>query len=272
MSVTKYLVVYDPTQEQEQQPALARVTAIAETTEAELQVFCCIYTDLSRANDRAAEIQKRVAAQEQVLNDAVASLREKGVPVAVEVEWDSDWHQAVVRASVRHKVDGVVKHSRRYSSARRRLNRTSDWTLIRECTCPVLLVKGDGSSRAQTILAALDTRSDQEVYRTLNQKILDVCRELFEQDDIEVHFISAHRDLASRPDRGSLVRACGVPSDQLHIVMDETDDAIVKTAKKIQAGLVIMGTTARSGLSAMLNSNTAEKVLDHLECDLLVMP
>ncbi|PLW70274.1 universal stress protein [Pseudohalioglobus lutimaris] len=270
MSSTKYLVVFDPTQES--QPALARMVDIAENTEVELQVFCCIHEELPRSDGRDAEIQQRIAAQEEVVNAAVASLREKGLPVAVEVEWDSNWYQAVVRASVRHAVDGVVKSSRRHSSAQRRLKRTSDWTLIRECNCPVLLVKGDGSNRAQTVLAALDTRGDQEAYRTLNQKILDMCREFFEQTDTEVHYVSAHKDLPSRPDRGSLVRACGVPGERVHIVMDEAHDAIIKTAKELQAGLVVMGTSARSGLSAMLNSNTAEKVLDQLECDLLVMP
>lgn len=85
MTATKYLVVYDPTTEQ--QPVLTRVATIAETTEAELQVFCCIYEDLARTTDRAAEIQQRIAAQEQVLHAAVAPLRDKGVPVAVEVEW-----------------------------------------------------------------------------------------------------------------------------------------------------------------------------------------
>ncbi|MCB1675508.1 MAG: universal stress protein [Halioglobus sp.] len=270
MTATKYLVVYDPTTEQ--QPALTRIANIAETTEAQLQVFCCIYEELSRGDDRAAEIQKRITAQEQVLDAAVTALREQGVPVTVEVEWDSNWYQAVVRASVRHKVDGVVKSSRRHSSAQRRLKRTSDWTLIRECTCPVLLVKGDGSNRAQTTLAALDTRGDQETYRTLNQKILDLCRGLFEQGDYNVHFVSAYQELANRPDRGSLVRACGVPGERVHIVMAEADDAIVETARKIGAGLVVMGTSARAGLSAMLNSNTAEKVLDKLECDLVVMP
>ncbi len=63
-----------------------------------------------------------------------------------------------------------------------------------------------------------------------------------------------------------------MPAERVHIVMDEPHDAIIKTASEINAGMVVMGTSARSGLSAMLNNNAAEKVLDELECDLLVMP
>lgn len=270
MSVTKYLVVYDPTQEA--QPALTRMVAIAENTSAELQVFCCIYEELPRSDDNTAEIAARVAAQEKVVNNAVAFLRDKDIPVAVDIEWDSDWYQAVVRAAQRHAVDGVVKASRKHTAAQRRLKRTSDWTLIRQCTCSVLLVKGDGSNQADTILAALDTRGDQETYRTLNEKILDMCREFFEDSDTAVHYVSAYKTLANRPDRGSLVRACGVETDRVHIVMNEAHDAILETARNIQAGMVVMGSSARSGLAAMINNNAAEKVLDQLECDLLIMP
>lgn len=269
MSTTKYLVIYDPTQDE--QPALNRVATIASLTEVELQVFCCIYAELPRPG-RDEEIKRRTSEQEQVLNKAVASLREQGVNVDVEVEWDKNWYGASVQASVRHAVDGVVKSSNRHSTAQRRLKRTSDWTLIRECSCPVLLVKGDGSNQADKVLAALDTRGDQEAYRELNAKILEVCHELFEQDNADIHFVSAYEELIDRPDRGALVRACGVSGDNIHIVLAEAHDAIIDTAKQVQAGMVIMGTSSRAGLSAMLNNNTAEKVLDQLECDLLVMP
>jgi universal stress protein E len=36
--------------------------------------------------------------------------------------------------------------------------------------------------------------------------------------------------------------------------------------------MVVVGNSARSGLSAMVNGNTVEKVLDKLECDVLSMP
>lgn len=99
-----------------------------------------------------------------------------------------------------------------------------------------------------------------------------MCHEFFDDKDTDLHYISAYKHLPDRPDKGSLVRASGVPVEKLHLVMGEAHDAIINTAKEIQAGMVVMGTSGRAGLSAMLNSNTAEKVLDALECDLLVMP
>lgn len=270
MSITKYLVVYDPTQEE--QPALARMSTIVEDSQAELQVFCCIYKELPANADKGAAIDEQIAAQKEIVETAVKGLREKNVPVAVEIEWGKDWYTAVVSAAKRHNVDGVVKASRKHSTTERRLKRTSDWTLIRECTCPVLLVKGDGNNQENIILAALDNRREQESYRTLNQKTLDMCREFFDNSDTELHYVSAYTALDNRPDRGSLIRACGVESERVHIVMGDAQAVIIETASAIQAGMLVMGSSARSGLSAMLKSNAAEKVLDRVECDLLVIP
>jgi universal stress protein E len=69
-----------------------------------------------------------------------------------------------------------------------------------------------------------------------------------------------------------MIRACGVEGDKVHIKMGEASKAIVETAKELDANLVVIGNSARSGLSAAVNSNTAEKILDELECDLLTMP
>ncbi|WP_240772915.1 BtpA/SgcQ family protein, partial [Salmonella enterica] len=37
------------------------------------------------------------------------------------------------------------------------------------------------------------------------------------------------------------------------------------------AGIVVLGTVGRTGLSAAFLGNTAEQVIDHLRCDLLVI-
>ena len=47
---------------------------------------------------------------------------------------------------------------------------------------------------------------------------------------------------------------------------------IVNHARSLNASLVVVGNSARSGLAAMIRGNTVEKVLDKLECDILSMP
>jgi universal stress protein E len=88
----------------------------------------------------------------------------------------------------------------------------------------------------------------------------------------EVHFISSHKDLSSAPDRNALIRNYGLESDKVHIRMGEPDDVIVENARQMNASLVVVGNAARSGLSALINGNTVERVVDRLDCDVLSMP
>jgi universal stress protein E len=69
-----------------------------------------------------------------------------------------------------------------------------------------------------------------------------------------------------------MIRACGVESNKVHIELGESSNVIVEKAKVLDANLVVIGNSARSGLSAVVNNNTAEKILDELECDLLAIP
>jgi universal stress protein E len=54
--------------------------------------------------------------------------------------------------------------------------------------------------------------------------------------------------------------------------MGDPDEVIVNGARELDASLVVVGNSARSGLAAAINGNTVEKVLDRLECDVLSMP
>jgi universal stress protein E len=265
MQIDHLFVVYDPTTEE--QLALDRAAVIAANEGSKVHIYTCIHDDTSPNSDE----QAGVSAFEVKLDQAAAPLREKGIEVSTEVEWDKDWYSAVVKAAERSGAGAVLKSSRRHSKGQRRLKKTSDWMLIRECSCPVLLVKTAATTEARKVLAALDIRGEAENYGQLNESILSFCQRYIGSDAADVHFINAHKDLTNRPDRGSLVRICGVESDHVHIKMGDPDDVIVENAEELDVNLVVIGNSARSGLSALVKSNTAEKVLDKLQCDLLAL-
>ena len=265
------LVVYDPTREE--QPALERVAKIAETVGASVHVFACIYyEEAAKSADHAGEIRHLIAGQQAVLDETVAPLKELGIDVSTEVEWDKDWYHAVVRASIRAHADVVFKSSYRHSSSQRVLNKTSDFTLIRECLCPVLLVKEETPRDVRKVLAAIDIREEKASYGKLNERIIDFTRRVMDNESTEVHFVNAHKDLASFPDRNALIRNCGVDSERIHIKLGKPEDVIVENARGLDVSLVVVGNSARSGLSALVNGNTVEKVVDKVRCDILALP
>jgi len=86
------------------------------------------------------------------LERLVAETRAEGMEVETEVEWNDNWRQAIVAAAARQSADIVVKNMTQHSRFVRLVRETSDWTLIRERHCPVLLVKTGRPYKVENIL------------------------------------------------------------------------------------------------------------------------
>ena len=270
MEFTNFFVVYDPTSEA--QPALERAAYIASETGVNVHVFACIYKDIPKNTEKPGIVRSLIEDQKAMLQKEAAPLVAKGLNVSVEVDWDKDWCEAIVRASIKNGADIVLKSSTPHTPGQRIINRTSDWTLIRECACPVMLVKGEAVPDNPTVLAAMGVSGGKGTYKQLNQHIVEFSRRVMDNNIADVHFISAHRDLASAPDRNALVRNYGLDQSKVHIRMGEPDEVIVEKAREMNASLVVIGNSARSGVSALVNGNTVERVVDKLNCDVLSMP
>ena len=271
------LVVYDPTTDA--QPALERAAALAQSalkagTDITFHVYSCIYAKLPMSGGKLAKKAELIAAQKEIVAATIAELVDSQIPVAIEVEWEQDWYQAIVKAADRIGAAAVFKSSHKRSATRRLLQNTSDRVLLRECACPVVLVKSGitTTNPDHIILAAVQFRGEAGAYDDLNKRIVAFCQQLFNLTTVEVHFVNAYTELSNRPDTGELIRACGVPNDQVHIEMGETDDVIVETARRLGASTVVIGNSARDGFAAVIHTNTAESILDRLDCNLLAMP
>ncbi len=268
--IRKYFVVFDPVREE--QPALERAQRAAVESGAQVHLYCCIYEDTSNFSDKPAEVKEALANQREVLDQTAAPLRALGIDVTTEVEWEKNWYNAVVRASIRHHADIVFKSSFRHSVGKRILNRTSDWTLIRECLCPVLLAKEECTHDRLRALAAVDLRVKKESYEKLNQSIIDFGRRLLDSERAEVHFVNAFEDFRSVPDRKALIDDIGIDKERVHIKIGTPEKVIVDQVKALDACMLIIGNSARSGLVALIHGNTVEKVLDKVDCDVLAVP
>jgi universal stress protein E len=67
------------------------------------------------------------------------------------------------------------------------------------------------------------------------------------------------------------VRAANIAADRQHVVARHVPDAIEEIAGECGSAIVVMGAVSRSGLKRLLIGNTAERVLNHLACDILVV-
>ncbi len=265
MELTKLLVVHDPTREE--QPALELAAGIAEDIGASLHLFACIH-----GNENEAEaVRRKLTEHKAVLDALLAPIAARGVPTSSEVDWDRDWHHSVVRAAARDLASAVFKGSFR-RPGRHVLKTRSDSILIRECLCPVLLIKNAERLETPKILAAIDIQAKAPPYEKLNQHVIEFCLRAVESSHAEVHVVNAFADFRFVPDRQQLMELAGVPSEQVHIKSGAPEKVIVDVAKSIGASLVVVGNSHRSGVAALLHGNTAEKILSRLDCNILAMP
>ncbi len=63
----------------------------------------------------------------------------------------------------------------------------------------------------------------------------------------------------------------GLDESQTIVQQGLPEDVIPEAAKTLDAAMVILGTTGRTGLSAVFIGNTAEQVIDKINCDVLAL-
>jgi universal stress protein E len=266
----KILAVIDPSTDQ--QRALSRAAQIGKARSIPLHAYLGTYSHAGqRADDPEALRRAEVARHELWLASVVAPWREQGVEIDTEVEWTEDWREAMARAAARTDCGLIVKASNRRSDVRRRIFKTSDWTLLRTAQCPVLLVKSDAETFSGKVLAALDARADDEVHQRLNDAIVDYSKTVAAAQGVELHVVNAYDGSMRFVHPPDLAGRMGIPRAHAHVADGPPEKIIPGVAADIGAGLLVMGSVARSGVAGGVIGNTAEKILDQIDADILVI-
>jgi nucleotide-binding universal stress UspA family protein len=69
----------------------------------------------------------------------------------------------------------------------------------------------------------------------------------------------------------ALVAPYGLGPKSVHLVAGPASEEIPALAEGIDAGMLVMGAVSRSGLKRLFIGNTAERVIDHVKSDVLVI-
>lgn len=283
MVPTTLFVVIDPTTDS--QRALKRAEQLAVDTSARLHLFCCEYQeDLSQFNSRKDAKHDVLQRTRELLESLAAPLRKEGLAVTTEAYWNQDWQSSIIRAASRIGADLILKSSQYHSYLQRHLQRTSDFTLLRKATCAVLLVHDDQPWVEQRLLAAVTLDTDDPEHDLLNNEIITEAQRLAKSTQSQLHCVTAIDPAADLADvlklleddtltshEDKISERFGIAPERVHIERGQADEVISHTARDLRVDAVIIGTVARKGVKAMLLGNTAEKILDRLEMDLLVV-
>jgi universal stress protein E len=283
--------------------AAAKAAQLARPLGAELVLFHAISTPLylkrgtNLLNGGLADAERQARTACLARLQAVARrLQSKGIKIVTcSVQCDYPAYEAIIREAARVGADLIVaeRHAGRHIAPK--LLQLTDWELLRLSPVPVLLVKRTRLYRRPLVLAAVDPDHTYAKPAQLDDEILRAGSVVAKSLRGTLHAVHAYTPLplaavangalterdvarlqaqtarAAAEKLGRLVRRVGVPKSRRHLIGRHPTDAIEQVAAETGSAVVVLGAISRSGLKRLLIGNTAERVLDHLACDVLVI-
>lgn len=270
MSITTTLVVIDPTHKV--QPAFARALVSARETGSRLHLLTCVYQRPDPSSRVDPELGRKAIVNEYEQRlQALVTAEGSDVDVTCEVAWDPEPVRAITQAAARAGAELIFKEAEPFQAAGRMFSQRDDWALLRTSPCPVLMVKGHRGWKSRRILAAVNLLSEDDSHQRLNNLIIGFAKRFAENHGAEAHVVHAYSDSLNYPDRSRLVSQTGLPGERIHVRAGAADEIVVETARALEVDLVLIGTVGRRGVSGLIIGNTAEKVLDQVDCDVMVL-
>ena len=288
----------------EAQPAMERGAWLAKKLDAELELLICYYNEYL-SDGRLSNYPSLENAQEEILDglkrrlESLAEpLRKSGLVVNTTATWDHPLFEGIVRHAIACDANIVFKDTHHHSVVSRALLTNTDWNLIR--TCPVLLwlVKPQDIPEVPVIVAAIDPLHEHDKPAALDDEILVVSKTIADATNADVRafhsydpriavatatanayipvslpFDEIEKQMHEQHEKrfNEVVTFHGIDAGKSHLVAGVTHEELPEFSKSVEADVVIMGAVSRNRWKRLFIGATAERTLEHLSCDLLIV-
>lgn len=293
-----------------QDASIMRAVSLAENNQADLTVIDVIPVitagiGILRSGSTTNELQAATMDERRKKLEALIEPYKKRVRIRLDVLVGRTFLEAI-RTVLRNNHDLLIKPAENPSFIAR-LFGSNDMQLLRNCPCPVWLTRAEEKSKYQNILAAVDFDPDSpnEIEQDLNHQILALSGSLAFSDFAALHVIhvwdapseamirtwadapkeasisyieavcSSHESAYNRLRQQLMAQVGQNASDYLspefHMRRGTAANVIPEVAEQLHADLVVMGTVARTGIAGLLIGNTAEAILEQLQCSVLAI-
>jgi universal stress protein E len=275
------------------QPALERAAWLARQSGARLELFACDYDpDLDTGRLTAvwgaspSPRERSLARRRGQLDELAAPLRKDGLTVTVDVVWEHPFEAAIVKKAAAHDYWLVAKDTRHHNLLERTLLTNVDWHLIRECAAPLLLVKDRKLGTEPNVFAAVDPVNEHDRPAALDDRIFTFAADLARVTRGHLHVMHAYsspmgaelppdiRKIIAQEHRVAMAKFLdkhAVLGGRNHLYEGLAHECLLRAAADHSADFVVMGAVARRGLKRLFIGSTAERVLDRLPCDLVII-
>ena len=268
-SFKKIMYVVDPTSNH--QKALGRVADGAKHLGAALHLYASASLP-KMSTDNPDELSKAESQRLRLWLDWLAqAARDAGVTVTTEAEIVDDWSTAIAPAARRWGAEMIVKAMSPQSALKRRLAKTSDWTLLRTADCPILFIKEDSPLTPKTLIAAVDLHDKSEQNQQFMKAVIGHARGICEVSGAELHVVNAYPNLLHGVDAVDLAHFADVPRAKAHTAAGSPEDLLLEVSRNLDGPVIVIGSLGKRTLASSLLGDTAERILDRATHDVLVI-
>jgi len=297
LDINKILVVLD--EQLPDQGAFNRSLQLATSLEAEITLVTSCYESYCEDNSNIDEDTRQhvkevlIERKERWLDGFRQQAAEQEIKCDLAIYWEKHVHNAAVRLMEKEYFDLTIKSSQQHHNIVDRVFSSSDSYLIRHCNTPLLLVKGKEKWEHNRVIASIDATSHDNDHVVVNDNILAFSEHLADHFETDLHLVNAFPNtalmLAMLPEvipptsiaediQNQHQDACetyaqkySVNADHIHIYEGEAAEVIAKAANKIDADVIVVGTSGANNFDQVLLGSTAEQILDHTDTDVILI-
>ena len=292
------LLVLDP--ESQETAAFDKAVSLAKQNDARLTLFSVVYKhpDLHRYPDSVGEtlLTPFVSERRQWLQGFRPILQEQGIDGEVVVVAGISFLEIIYEV-LREQHDLVITTAEEKKGIRARVFGATSMHLMRKCPCPVWVVKRAQTRPYARILAAVDTSAYDTKRESLDSLILQLASSMARKESGELHIIhvwhlfgeryvrsggmtekdvqeaKAQEKLQHKQRFDTLLSRVDVTDlkPHLHLIEGDPDERIPELVVEQGIDLLVMGTLCRTGIAGFLIGNTAEEVLNQVDCSVLTI-
>ena len=288
--MTNILIVIDP--EESNYTALERIKEIPATADVDYKVD--LYFDAAPVTARKANsnsLRESIAAKQAAVDKLVTPYKEMGYRITTSVIQIHRLYEDIIKSARDYKADFVFKSVRQHAPLKRMFYTSTDWNLIRMCPTALLLVRDQGTVRGKPVIASVNIDDEDPEHQELNRIVLAQANALAEVLGAKVHLIYAYGPAVVMGDGAdpmayqiakdkhdaefkkakALASANNVLASNTKLREGTPETIVTEYGEEISAGIIVLGTVARSGASGLFIGNTAESMLEKTHRDMFVI-
>ena len=251
-----------------------------------------LYSD-SVAQDQLASA---IAERREWLRSLMLSLPHDDIDVVINVVEGIPFLE-IIRQVLHEQHDLVITTAEEIKGIRARVFSATSMHLMRKCPCPVWVVKRAQTRPYARILAAVDPSAYDPNRDSLNPLILQLAGSMARKETAELHIVHVWKLFGERYLRNTVMTAKDVQEAKdyekeqhkqhfetllnrvgvtdlkphLHLIEGHPDEYIPELVMELGIDLLVMGSVCRTGIAGFLIGNTAEEVINQVDCSVLTL-